>query len=210
MTTIIWGSNDSFSTKTVIYSGTAHLNPLWSGGGERLFSDDIYLYKLGLWILRMQHGQSEGGATVVSGFVWEGQHNRDLTDITPDLPTPLLVRWLLTHFLDDWATAMGSYTVGTPVWGGYGPTSVYTNFYPETRNWNEQGEYPERSVIDVEGPDYPQSPRVVVAFRDDPVTKIGVVLVSGLQDIYPYYATIWNSPLSISGIVTDLEGVRII
>lgn len=208
MTTIIWQSDDSFNTKSIVYSGFAHFDPLWSGGGERLYSDDQYLYKLGLWILRIEHGR-EIGATV-SGQTVSGQWNLGEVNLTPDLPTPLLQRWLLTHFLDDWATSMGTFAVATPVWGGYGPTRVFTNFYPEIASWSEQTDYPERTVTDVEGPDYPQSPRVVVAFKDDPVTKVGVVLVSGLQDVYPYYATTWSAPLNPSGIVTDLEGVRII
>ena len=188
MSTIIWQSDDSFDDMFIVYSGTAALNPRWSGGGERLFSDDNYLYKLGLTILRINHG---GRAVPASGTaVLSGTYNFEELDITP---ASGYARWLATHFLDDFAQAIGTFAVGTSLFHSFGPTLVYSSFYPEIPGaWITQSGYPSKGVQDVEGPDYVQSPRVLVAFQRDPEEKVGLHTVTGFSTIAEYYATNWS------------------
>ena len=52
MSTVIWESSDSFDSMFMLYSGTTTLHPLLSGGGERLLSDDYFVYKQGKTVLK--------------------------------------------------------------------------------------------------------------------------------------------------------------
>jgi len=213
MTTVIWESDNSFENGDmfVIFSGTAAISPLFSGGGERLFSDDRFVYKQGISIIRITHGS---GITVASGTGdFSGETNFEKIDITPaSPPAPLIGRWIITHFLDDFANALGTAAVSTNILHSAGPTELFTSIYPELGFWSTQSGYPDNAVQDLVGPDYPESPRIVVAFKDDPVDKIIVQTISGLASINlnPLVPTNWSLLLNPSGIVTDLEIVRII
>lgn len=210
MTTVIWESDNSFvdGNMFVIFSGTAAINPLFSGGGERLFSDDRFVYKQGITLLRITHGS---GILVSSGGgVFSGETNFDLIDITPPAASPLIVRWLLTHYLDDFGDSIGTVAIATNVLHAAGPTEFFTSIYPEAGFWTTQSGYPDDAVEDLVGPDFPQSTRVVVALKDEIEDHVRVHIVSGFQTLFSGVATNWSPLLSISGIVTDLEVVRII
>lgn len=204
MSTVIWESNDSFQSKFIVYSGTATLYPLLSGGGERLLSDDYYVYKKGTSVLRITQGS--GIAVASGGGGLSGETNNGLINLTPE---QFHVRWILSHYLNDFAQDVGTVAAGVPIAGSGGPSIFYSSTYPETGAWITQSGYPDRSVGDLVGPDYPESPRIVSSLRDDPSDKVRVHTITGL-DIDTYYPTNWSAQMAISGIVTDLEIVRII
>jgi hypothetical protein len=189
----------------ILYSGTATIHPLMSGGGERLLSDDYYVYKKGRTLLRLTQGS--GIAVASGGGGLSGETNNGLLDLTPE---SLFGRWILTHYLNDFAQDVGSIVVGTPLAGSGGPTTFFSSIYPEVEgSWITQSGYPDKSIKDLVGPDYPSSPRVVAALQDDPDEKVRVHTITGL-DIDAPYATSWSAQLAPSGIVNDLEIVRII
>ena len=197
MTTIIWQSEDSFNSKFAIFKEVITLER-----GQRVFADHNYAYAVLPDIYRMVQG---------SGI------ERNQVIITPDAESDANA-WVIGHYLNDFATAMATVVMTTvpqtdiPLGSGIigGPSNMYTSLYPEFADqWTTQSGYLTRTLSDIASPDYPDSPRFLIAFAGDDTEKVIIIPITGII-LGTRYGTIWSALLSSNAEVTDLETVRLI
>jgi len=186
MTTVLWESDDNFSSMYTIWTGnfinmSTPKNRLID---ERVFSNLDYAYVLSRRVVRIVHG---------SGI------ERNETTISPGdqtIGTIYLAANYITEFGMSWYTVLVT-TPGGEMW--YGPC-------PETSDsWIQTADGISPTPIDIVFPDMPQSPRFVVGVSGNP-WAIVVYAPSGLAG---RLNTDWSS-MDSAATVTDLEATRII